>query len=97
MSTWGLLVLVLDFLGAARADRLASGTGDVGGPFCLAAGRIGVVGVDVDGVGSEGSLRSAEGAWIVADSRGVAPGLVAGDEAVALGFGLFAVDRLRGR
>ena len=63
----------------------------------MAAGHFGVVDGDVNGLGSEDHLRSPEGVWVVANSRDVAPGLVAGDESVALGFGLFAVDRLRGR
>ena len=35
--------------------------------------------------------------WVVTDLRLAAPEHVTGDESVALGFGLFAVDRLRGR
>ena len=46
-------MLALDFLGALAAGRLESGTGDVGGSFCLAAGLVGVVGVGVEnGVGN---------------------------------------------
>ena len=54
MSTRLLLGLALDVLGALAAGRLESGTGDVGGSFCLAAGLVGVVGVGVvNGVGNE--------------------------------------------
>ena len=94
---WGLLVLALDFLGATRAGCLESETGDVGGPFRLAAVYFSVVDGDVNSEGSEDPFRSPEGVWVVADWRGAAPGLVVGEESVALGFGLFAVDRLRGR
>ena len=46
MSTRGLLVLALDFLGAERAGRFESRAGDVGESFRLAAVR---VGDEVDG------------------------------------------------
>ena len=74
MSTRLLLVLALDFLGAVTAGRLESGTGDVGEPFGLAAGLIGVDGVGVvNGEGMVDPFRLRGGVWVFAGLRVAAP------------------------